>query len=400
MAELIIKNASIYTQDENMPRASAVAISQGRIQAVGSDDQALNLAGPETRVIDAEGRMLLPGFCDAHVHYLDWSISLQNLPAHEARSCDDLLDIIAQRAAELPAGEWISGRGLDESNWPQPRLPSLEQLDHAAPGHPLIIYRRDMHMAVANSQALRMAGIGADTADPTEGAIGRDESGRPNGNLMERAMNLVYDRMPAPGHAQRVEIMHKAQAYLHQRGVTGVHDLRVMGGICAQPSFASWQELDSSGRLGLRVWMCLGGDYLDEIISLGLATGFGGERLKTGHVKFFSDGSLGSRTAWVSDAYLDAGFGMQMTPADELEQKVIQATAHGLACSIHAIGDRATQAITKAYANARKAAPHPNPRQPLAPHRMEHVQMIKDEDLARLSRIGGVGQRAAPACGG
>jgi predicted amidohydrolase YtcJ len=388
MNQLIIKNADIHTQDMSLPRARAVAVSKGKIIAVGSDDEVLYLAGCGTQILDAGGRPLLPGFIDSHVHYLDWAISLQNLPAGEAKSCESLLAMISEKAASLEPGQWISGRGLDESIWSIPKMPGLDELDRAAPRNPLFIYRRDMHMALANSLALKAAGIGPGTPDPPEGKIGRDKSGNPNGALRERALNLISDQMPEPDLAERVRIMHQAQARLHSLGVTGVHDLRIMGGICGQPSFTAWQELEATRQLKLRIWMCLGGDHLDEIIRLGLISGYGGKRLKTGHVKFFSDGTLGSRTAWTFEPYLDAECGMQMTPADELAEKIALAQANGLACSVHAIGDRANHAVLGAFARAAQMVRANNPHRPLAPHRIEHVQMLREQDLPRLAGSG------------
>jgi predicted amidohydrolase YtcJ len=387
MSSLILKGGNIFTQDPQRPRASAVAIAGNRIQAVGEDDEILALADSGTKIIGLGKRLVLPGLNDGHIHYYDWALSLLNLPLGGCSSCDELLGLISRAAAQVPPGRWLTGRGLDESAWLQPRFPSRQELDQAAGGRPVLLYRRDMHMALANSPALHLAAIDKATPDPPEGVIERGRNQEPTGVLREKAINLVGEHIPGPSHDEVLEAMAAAMPRLHSLGLTGLHDLRIMGGVCAQPAFSAWQRLDQEGRLNLRCWMCLPGDRLDEIISLGLRTGFGNDRLRVGHVKFFSDGSVGARTAWMLEPYLDAGCGMPLTPASELASLIQRAERAGLGAATHAIGDRAVRELLRALAQINKQHSPGNPL-PCAPHRIEHLQMIRSEDVPKLTGLG------------
>ncbi|MBS3783776.1 MAG: amidohydrolase family protein, partial [Anaerolineae bacterium] len=191
MTDLCLINGRLHTQDARFPDATAVAVQGGRIRAVGNNDEIRALAGPSVQEIDLEGQFVLPGLTDAHVHYYDWSLGLRRLPLAEADSLADLQRRLARRAREIPRGQWILGQGWNESRWPEARMPTRADLDDVAPDHPVILWRNDLHLAVVNSLALQRTGITADTADPPEGVISRNESGRPTGVLRELAINLV-----------------------------------------------------------------------------------------------------------------------------------------------------------------------------------------------------------------
>jgi predicted amidohydrolase YtcJ len=396
MTELFLINGRLHTQDARYPDATAVAIRDGRVQAVGDDDEIRALAGPNARVIDLEGRLLLPAMIDSHFHYYDWSLGLRRLPLSEAHSLDDLKQRLARWARETPpgpcpstgSGPWIMGQGWNESRWPEPRMPTRADLDEAAPDHPVIIWRNDLHLAVVNSRALQEAGITADTPNPPEGVINRDQSGEPNGILRELAINLVSDIIPPPTEEETVDVMREGFGILHRLGLTGVHDYRIMGGADGPPAFRAYQRLQATGELALRMWMHIPSERLDEAIALGLRTGMGDDYLRVGHVKLFADGGQGARTAWMLEPYQDTGdCGMPLTPMGEIARAVERADRAGLAVAIHAIGDRANRELIGVFEQVLGDGKKSETAPPTALHRIEHVQVIRPEDVARLARL-------------
>jgi predicted amidohydrolase YtcJ len=392
MDDLFLINGNFHTQDPNTPRATALAIRGNRIWAVGDDAQIRALVTPGARVIDLGGRLGLPGLNDGHFHFWDWSLALRQLPLSSAPTLAGLRALVAQ-AAQTPDDHWIVGRGWNETLWGQSHLPSRRDLDDVAGDHPVMLYRNDMHLAIVNSRALQMAGITSETPDPPGGVINRDAAGQPNGQLADLAMNLVSAVVPAATEVETVDAMRAGIAQLHRLGLTGLHDYRVMGGICGVPAFRAYQRLEASGDLALRVWMHLPGERTSEAIALGLRTGFGSDTLRVGHLKFFVDGSQGARTAWMLEPYEDSGCGIPVTPIAEIGEAVLRAQQAGLAVAIHAIGDRANREIITALEHVQaQAAQSPAARAqtapPRAPHRVEHVQLIHPSDLPRLARLG------------
>jgi predicted amidohydrolase YtcJ len=387
MPDLILYNGKLLTQDPGRPQASAVAIHGNRIRAVGGDQEILDTAGKGAHRIDLEGHLVLPGLTDSHFHLYDWTLNKQRMQLADVRSLDDLLSRLARAGGETPSGDWILGQGWNETDWPEAKGPSRQDLDAVSRQHPIILWRCDMHLAVANTPALERAGIHAQTLNPAHGLIDRDDSGQPTGVLRESAINLAREAIPQPSEAQSAALIEANLGELHQLGLTGVHDFRIMGGQDGPPAFRAYQRLHSSHKLRLRVWMNLPGERLDEAIALGLKTGFGDDTLRVGHLKYFSDGSQGARTAWMLEPYLDrGGYGMPLTPMEEISTALRRAHEAGLAVAIHAIGDRANRELVEAfeelYLSTGKQA------EPLAPHRIEHVQNIRPQDLQRMAGLG------------
>ncbi|MEA3376640.1 MAG: amidohydrolase [Chloroflexota bacterium] len=385
--DLILYNGKLHTQDPDTPRATAVAMVGGRFAAVGDDAEIRALAGPDTRTLDLGGRLALPGLIDAHFHLRSWALSRRRLSLVEARSLSDLQQRLAERARRAPEGGWILGQGWNETRWPTPGKPTRADLDAAAPAHPVLLWRSDLHLAVANSRALREAGVDADTPDPTQGRIDRDDAGTPTGILRERAVDLVEDAVPPPSEDEVVEAVREALDVLHRLGLTGVHDHRIMGGGDGQSAFRAYQHLHRAGELALRLWMGIPGERLDEAVALGLRTGFGDRRLRVGHVKLFSDGSQGARTAWMLEPYDDTDdAGMPLTPMDEIAEAVKKADRAGLAVAVHAIGDRANRELISVFERASQArADGAGDR---IPHRIEHAQILRPADVQRLGGLG------------
>jgi len=387
MPDLILYHGKVHSQDPEYARATALAIRGNRLLAIGDDADIRALAGPHARSIDLGGRLVLPGLTDAHFHLSTWALGLRRLALAEVTSLDDLYRRVAGEASRTPPGAWILGQGWNETRWPQLQLPTGSDLDEVTAAHPVLLWRSDMHLAVVNSRALQEAGITADTPDPPQGVIDRDASGRPTGVLRELAINLITDVVPPPAVEEMVAAMREGIPQLHRLGLTGVHDCRVKGGSAGRRAFHAYQHLRAAGDLALRTWMHLPGERLAEAIALGLRTGLGDDCLRVGHLKLFSDGSQGAATAWMLEPYEDsAGCGMPLTPMEEIADSVRSATPAGIAVAIHAIGDRAVRELIDVFEQAPAAA-----RSLPAPHRIEHLQNIRPEDLARLARLDIVG---------
>jgi predicted amidohydrolase YtcJ len=387
MKELALINGNIYTQDRSLPRASAILFRAGRIAALGSD-QDIRAASREASLIDLEGQLALPGLTDAHFHFYDWSFSRRNIILAGVSSIDQIQSRLAEKANSTPGGKWILGQGWNETLWADSTLPSRAILDKFTLNNPCILWRSDLHLAVVNSLALEKAGILASTPNPPGGVIDKDELGQPTGVLRELAINLVSQLIPTPGEEETLQAMRDAFPALHQMGLTGLHDFRIMGGPEGTRAFQAYQRLRLNDELPLRLWMHIPYERLDQAIALGLRTGFGDEYLQVGHVKLFSDGSQGARTAWMLEPYEDVGHtGMPLTPMEEIAKAVYQADRAGLAVAIHAIGDRANRELIGIFEEVLQSK-GTSPVGPRAPHRIEHVQNIRPDDLYRLSRLG------------
>ena len=383
MPELILSNGIIRTQDKNNPVAEALAISDGRILAVGNDGEIRSMISPRTEVIDLRGRLALPGMTDCHIHFLPWAMNRRHVPLlAEAASLRDVLKMVASARNRVPPGTWITGWGLDENSLSESRLPTRWDLDSVSPVHPVFLRRRDGHMAVANSQALILAAIKDNASDLPDDVFDRDESEKLTGILKEHAADLVASIIPDPTLEETVDAMRHAIPMLHAVGLTGIHDVRNLGE--KSLPFRAWQRLDELGALNLRCSMFLSGEHLKQALDLGLRTGFGNERLKVGHVKYFTDGSMGSQTACMEAPYQDGRCGMAVFSLDNLAEAVKKAEKGGLAVAIHAIGDRANREVITMFENLSGARSSFESR---IPHRIEHAQVIRPEDLARLAKL-------------
>lgn len=382
-ADLTLYNAKIYTVDAQRPFAEAVACRNGRILAVGSNAEMLSLAGPDTRRIDAGGRLVLPGFIDSHVHFLQVAIRARQVSLFGVADFDLVRRRVAAAAAAAPPGQWVLGWGWDENLWDV--APHAALLDAVAPDVPVALARMDMHTWWVNSAALRAAGVSAATADPPESQIERDAAGHPTGILREwNAIALVEPHIPPPDERLLRRWLLEAQAEAHRLGLTGIHDQRVERE--GAQSFRLWQALRRDGALKLRVHMNLAADFLNEAAALGLQPGFGDERLWVGHLKAFADGTMGSRTAWMLDPFENEPHnrGIAVTPAQELAEIAMRAAHAGFPLSVHAIGDQAVREVLDVLAEW--PAPAPAAGQAARPHRIEHVQLIHPDDLPRLAQ--------------
>ena len=380
-AELALINGDIYTVDAAHPRAQAIAIRGEKIEAVGTTEEIRALIGPKTRVIDLHGRFVMPGFNDAHTHLASAGMKKLNVDIEGAESLSDFQNRIRAALKNYKAGEWITGSGWDHTLWPEKRFPTRWDLDAVSKEHPMMFGRVDGHVAVVNSRALEIAGITKNTPDPAGGHIVRDEkTGEPNGMLEEdAAMSLVSRHIPAPNHERRRRGIELALEDAVSHGVTSIQDYSTW------EDFLIYRELKNEGKLPLRIteWLT----FTEPLAKLEEERREGGTTdpwLKTGALKAFMDGSLGSRTAAMLAPYSDdpstSGI-LRMQPA-ELNRMSIERDKAGFQLNFHAIGDKANRVALDAFA-AVLAANGPRDRR----DRVEHAQIVAPEDFARFAKL-------------
>jgi predicted amidohydrolase YtcJ len=385
-ADLIVTNAKVWTGDPALPAAEAVAIIGDRIVAVSSSREIDKLRGPDTRIIDAGGKLLLPGFNDAHTHFIEGGAQLDSIQLNDATSAEEFTRRVAERARATPKGEWILNGDWDETKWNPSQLPTKEMIDAVTANNPVFIDRYDGHMALANSVALRMAGITAQTPDPAGGIIVRDEHGNPTGALKDAAKDSVLKIIPPLSHDQRMQQARRALAYAASLGVTSVQEMNDE----ETDSFADFEvygELLERGELTSRVYVAPAiFDWKDEA-KIGIRRGFGSSYLRTGALKGFADGSLGSGTAYFFEAYSDApnNYGLlhkEMQPAFRMQAWMIQADSAGLQICMHAIGDRAISTVLDLYSQVVNKNGPADRR-----FRIEHAQHMAAKDFDRFARL-------------
>ncbi len=388
-ADLVFSNGPVLTMDDRRPVAAAVAVAGDRIAAVGSRDEVARAIGAGTRVVDLGGRALIPGINDNHTHPIAFGQSLRTIDARPATvaslaGVQDAFRAAAARPAD-GAGEWLLGRGYDDTRLDVRRHPTRHELDAATGGRPALLTRTCGHLAVANSAALALAGVSPETADPAGGLIDRDVHGAPTGVLLETAIRLVQDLIPKPTRAQMKADLLAAGARFRAFGITSVGEAAIR----TSDELAAYQELALAGELPVRVFtMMLIDDTLDAMEGLGIRTGFGDEWLRIGPAKLFQDGSGGGRTAAMFDPYPGepANRGIAIYEQAELDEKFSRAHRAGFQLSAHAIGDRAIAMILDAYEAALTVFPVADPT--ALRWRIEHCGMCTPAILDRMQRLG------------
>jgi predicted amidohydrolase YtcJ len=386
----LLLNGVIHTMDEQTPRVSALAIdlASGRVLAASDDATITALAGPLTETIDLRGRTVLPGFIDAHAHLVSYAQSRLDVNLRDAHSEDEAVARVVARAEQTPAGAWIFGRSWDKNQWPEQRFPSKASLDAAIPGHPVALSSHDYHSLWVNSRALHRAGIDAATPDPGRGRIGRDADGEPDGVLYEDATELVY-RVTDPASDERLLTeLRVILAELRARGVTGVHNIE------DDRALRLLQRLRASGELSPRVLYYIQRRALPHALELGIEGDFGDDTLRFAGVKLYMDGALGSQTAAMLDPYegQPGNRGLLTTTEEEVERLAREATTGGIGVAIHAIGDRAVHAALDGIETALQAeaaqAEEKGAQARTRRIRLEHVQLARLDDIARMARLG------------
>ncbi len=399
MTDLALVNANVLTMDLARPRASAVAIAGGRIEALDASPDRLNEAD---RVVDLRGATVLPGFHDAHNHMIGFGMSLAevDLRSSAAGSLDELYAAIARRAETTAPGDWVVGAGYDQNKLGA--HPHRDALDRAAPGRRVWLRHTSGHMCVVNSLVLADLGLDATAPELPGGRVATDSDGRPTGLLEDRAQLLVGSLVYPYPLAELTDAIGRAAAEYLKEGVTSCTEAGIGGGwIAHSPAeLAAYQAARDQGRLGVRVELMTAGEVLHPLgahagdglvagLDLGIRTGFGDDWLRLGAVKIFADGSLVGRTAALIDPYAGGGAGNEQgrgylqADAADLQATIIAAHRSGWQVATHAIGDLAIDVVLDAYERALATYPRPDPR-----HRIEHFAVVQPRQVARAAAIG------------
>jgi len=377
-ADLVLLGGQVFV-GKGKPRVTAIAIQGERVLAVGSDADVKALVGPRTRAVDLAGRLVLPGFNDAHVHLLSGGFGLLSVDLRSCRDEADMVRRIGDYGRTLPKGTWIQEGNWDHESWPSKRLPTRKGLDAVTPDHPVLVQRLDGHMALANSLALRLAGITRDTKDPDGGTIVRDERGEPTGILKDNAEGLVDSVVPAPSREMNLQAARAALKEAARLGVTTIQD---NSPVDALPTY---QELRAKGELTARMYVWRYAESLAPLKQAGVLTGLGDDWVRLGALKILSDGSMGSGTAAFFEPYADdpKTKGLLLHPVADLERMILDADAAGFQLAVHAIGDRANSLVLDAF----EKAAHQNPSRDRR-FRIEHAQVVRASDVARFKALG------------
>ena len=383
VADLLIVNARIWTGVPERPLAEAVAIAGGRVAAIGTTAELMVWRGPSTRVIDAAGARVLPGFNDSHVHFMGGGLQLDNVDLRQAPTPQAFAQLIGERARKTPAGEWVVGGDWDDQLWDPPVLPTRDLIDPASPATPVFVNRFDGHMAVANSLALKLAGVTAATPDPPGGVIVRDAAGSPTGLLKDAAMGLVNRVIPPITPARRAQALTRALDHAASLGVTSVRDMGPDAG-----DLSTYADFAESGRLTVRISAAPSELQWADQAKLGIRRAFGTPFFRLGAVKGFADGSLGSTTAYFFEPYTDepATRGLladEMIPIEGMRRRLTAADAAGLQLCIHAIGDQAISVVLDLFADVAQANGARDRR-----FRIEHAQHVAQKDFDRFATQG------------
>jgi predicted amidohydrolase YtcJ len=381
-ADLVILHGHVWTVDGTHPQAEAVAIHNSRIIAVGSDSDIAKWIGSGTKTIDAQGKSVLPGFIDAHVHFTSGGGEISGVHLRDAATPQEFSRRIGEHAKKLPKGEWMLGGTWDHELWGGTPLPSHDWVDAVTPDTPVFVSRYDGHMAMANAVALRLAGITRETEDPPGGTIVRDKNGNPTGLMKDAAMDLVYRVIPAPSDEKLLRMIRAGMNEAGQFGVTSIHD------ISSTEDVRAYQILAARSELTLRIYCITPLPQWEAPATAGLRAGFGNDWIHLGALKGFADGSLGSTTALFEQPYNDApqtsGLpNAMMFPEGNMLRMALGADKAGLQIAVHAIGDKANRIMLDVYSNVAKQN-GPRDRR----WRIEHAQHLRPEDFARFAQLG------------
>jgi predicted amidohydrolase YtcJ len=374
---IILHNARIHTLDNAHPIASAIAIDNGSILAVGGDELLVECERSDCE--DMEGRVILPGLTDAHIHLQEYALSLRIVDC-ELEFKEEIQHRIAERLHQTPPGEWVRGHGWDQNTWGG-GWPTAADLDAVAPQNPAYLTAKSLHVAWANSTALKLAGINPSSPDPINGRLQRDTRGVPTGILFEEAMKLVEAVIPGPTPETLAKNLQLVIADLWRLGLTGVHDFDR----CT--CFQALQLLHERDGLQFRVGKSIPNELLPQAVALGLRSGFGDDFLRIGSVKFFADGALGPHTGAMFEPYVDEpqNRGILMLEKDQLFEHGCLAAKNGLSLAVHAIGDRAVHEVLEGFARLRNFESESG--LPALRHRVEHVQTIQPVDARRMAEL-------------
>ena len=378
---LAVVNARVWTGDSRRPWADAIATAGERIVAVGTSAEVKKLAGTHARVIDAKGMMVTPGFIDSHVHFVAGGFGLSSVQLRDAKTPQEFIRRIKEYAATLPPGAWVTEGNWDHEQWGG-ELPTRAWIDSVTPNSPVWINRLDGHMNVANTAALRAAGVDRNTKDVAGGTIVRDASGEPTGVFKDNAGPLVERFVPEPSAAQVDRAIDAAMAYVAGNGVTSVHNMGTWQDV------ASFTRAHRSGRLKTRIYAVVPLANWEQLRDTVRAHGRGDAWLHIGGLKGFVDGSIGSHTAAMLAPFTDApnDSGLLVNTPEDLYRWISEADKAGLHVMVHAIGDRAIRSQLDIFARVERENGARDRR-----FRIEHLQHIAPSDIPRVAQLDVIG---------
>jgi len=395
-ADLVLLHGKIWTGEPAEAKnsaakfAEAVAIANGRILAVGNNAEIQAYAGPNARVVDLKGRLAVPGLIDSHAHFIDGGFQLLSVDLKDARSEEEFTRRIGEKAGTLAPGRWLKGGDWDEQAWASAKLPIHQMIDAVSGNHPAFLSRYDGHAILANSLAIKLAGVTRATPDPVGGVIVRDATGEPTGIFKDAAQDLIAKVIPPPTEAEMTEALRAALAEAARVGLTSVDSITVdadswNGSFTGEIQLLRRAELE--GWLTCRVYEVIPIMHWEKLRDAGIAHNMGDDFIKLGGVKAFADGSLGSATAWMYEPFADdpANRGIPlplMSPPAKMESLASGTDQAQIQICIHAIGDRAIAEILDMY--ERLGGNNP------AAHRfrIEHAQHMRPQDFARFAKLG------------
>ena len=382
--ELILHNGKLLTMDARQPRAEAVAIAGGRILAVGADVDILEFATADTKKLDLGGQTAVPGFIDGHCHPAYSGRRHLRFIDCDLRSIAAIQDAVRERAAKTPPGEWVCGFKYDDTKTAERRFITREDLDAAAPDHPVFIGHRGGHTGYVNSLALQKAGISEKSRDPEGGRFERDPAtGRLTGRLLERAAEIFETTIPAFGSTSREEDREAIKLITQMFAKAGVTSSTDAYG--SPDDLRAYQDAREAGELHARIYCMIGYTQLERMIAAGIRTGFGDEWIRVGGMKATCDGSISERTARLSQPYVGRpdDFGMIVADADELYAYAGKAHEAGWQVGIHANGDVGIGMVLDLYERLQRERPRRDPR-----FRIEHCTVINDNLVQRMKALG------------
>ncbi|MBS3819083.1 amidohydrolase [bacterium] len=381
-ANLILWNGDVWTLDHHKPWSEAVAVKDGLIVKVGSNRDMKEWKGPHTQVVDLKGAMVLPGFIDSHAHFLEGGRALSEVRLKTVKDPEEFRNRIKNRVQQREKGEWILGEGWDHHQFEKPQLPRKEWIDPVSPQNPVCVDRCDMHMTLANSLALKIAGITRETPSPEGGEIEKDPvTGDPTGILKDAAMGRLKENIPEFTLKRKRQAVESAMECAHSKGVTSVHDMGTF------QSFQAYQSLGRDHHLTTRIYLFIPVTEIEVYSRLRLEAPFGNDFLKIGGLKGFVDGSLGSSTALFFQPYKDNPqkkglLHPHMFPEGIMKKRMAQAERARLQMAVHAIGEKANHTILDICEHLIRTHGKRDRR-----WRIEHVQHLLPQDIPRLSGL-------------
>lgn len=381
-ADLIVTNARVYTADDSRPLVEAFAVRGNRIVFTGSAREAATLKGATTRMVDAGGRTVIPGMVDAHAHFAGLAQTLRAVDLTGTKSLDEVIARVQAKAATLPKGTWITGRGWDQNAWGDTRFPTHDKLSAAVPDHPVLLTRVDGHANFANAAAMQLAGVSAATKDPSGGKVQRDAKGAPTGVFIDNAQDLVGNKVPELTREEMRAALKDAVKRMHSYGLVGMHDAGA-----SRANIDLFEEMAQKGELNLRLYVMIGdnAEALRHYFAMGPRSALYDGQVWVRAVKLYADGAMGSRGAALLEPYSDDpnNTGLLLSAPAHIEEVAREGLKAGFQINTHAIGDRGNRVVLDAYDKALTAVPRADHR-----FRVEHAQILHQDDIPRFAQMG------------